>query len=128
MRLLLSLWAVSSFALAAPCESARLLAENVTTPCSGLLISEDQAKAALLALKVTIPKLEADLKLSNRVNSALEEQRQQEKTAYIAALEAAEAHNQSLAAEGATPWWESPLLWGPLGFAVGAVATVAIIR
>jgi len=52
------------------CKGSRVVLESTPSPCTGILISEEQSRKALTCLRVDLPQLRADLKLTEAKASA----------------------------------------------------------
>ena len=119
---LLALWALVG-GLFAPCKRIQVLPEGTLAPCSGLLWSREQSKAALQLREVELPRLQVEL---DRIKGVLTVQLEGCQASLGATLGAFDTCTTAL--QEATPAsWTSPLLWGGVGVAIGVVAGVLVV-
>jgi hypothetical protein len=52
------------------CQGSRVVLESTPSPCTGILVSEQQSRKALNCLRVDLPKMRADLELTQAKASA----------------------------------------------------------
>lgn len=110
-------------------------AHAVTAPCEGVLLPADVAKEALVALEVTIPKLELDLMSAAKRYEILVSEHDAVVAAHYAEIErkdAAFARQTTTLATcrselDAAPGISDMALAGVIGAAVGAVAGIVVV-
>jgi len=114
--------------VSAPCSSATALRAGVSSPCSGLLVPEADARRALGCIGVDLPTCEADRVLDTRVMTA-------KMAACQESLAASEDHSAKLRSSidglllvEPDPWWMNRGVWGTAGVGVGVAVTLAIMR
>ena len=115
-------------AAANPCQASVAQQADRIAPCSGLLIPEGDARAALRCMSVTLPRCRADGVLCAAEAAARAKGAR-------AMMVASEAHrgelqgqvNRLLSLEPRA-WWDSPGVWFGAGAAAGVGAVIAILK
>ena len=101
---------------AAPCLKASPLGSGQVAPCTGILLSSEQAREALACKSVEIPKLQAEARYAKARHDAAA----QTCRLHTAYLEAALADDRPI-----HPWWITPLVGSAflaIGYALGSLA------
>lgn len=104
-------------------------AQEVTSPCHGVLLPPKAAADALKCLKVDLPRAQSDLKAEKKTSSVMLQTRDQiikQQKLHIKNQDALLDRSLALAAKSPKTVLDSPAFWVAVGLVVGVAGTVAI--